>query len=99
LRFFGRYSYALYLIHQPIFIWLNDHAVKPADFPRFMGSELPGQAAFIIIAVALSLGLALLSWRFLEQPFLRLKELFPYDSHAAMPRDRRIQTTDAERAL
>ena len=96
LRFFGRHSYALYVFHQPVFIWLYGHAIKPAKFPSFMGSELPGEAAFMSIAVSLSLVLALLSSRFLERPFLRLKELFPYDSHASVPRGRRVPATDIQ---
>ena len=47
------------------------------SFPRIAGSELPGMIAFTLIACAISLGLALLSWNLYEKHFLRLKRFFP----------------------
>ena len=47
-------------------------------FPRFMGSQVPGQLVFIILATGALLAAALLSWHLYEKQFLKLKELFPY---------------------
>jgi peptidoglycan/LPS O-acetylase OafA/YrhL len=58
----GRISYGLYLWHYPIFVLMR-------------GAHLPaGQAQ--LIQWALSFGLALLSFHFVEQPCLRLKKRF-----------------------
>ncbi|HYQ70291.1 MAG TPA: acyltransferase [Gammaproteobacteria bacterium] len=74
----GKYSYALYVIHVPI-IWMLRKAGFQADlFPRVFGSSLPGVAVFSVVALAISLALAMLSYRYLESPFLRLKRYLPY---------------------
>jgi peptidoglycan/LPS O-acetylase OafA/YrhL len=78
LVFFGRYSYALYVFHPPILFFLKDHVFSVGTLPRLMGSQLPGQILFIAVATGVSVGVALLSWHFYEQPFLKLKNLFPY---------------------
>lgn len=58
LRFVGRVSYSLYLYHLPLLFAWNLHA------PRGLGwMELPAY-------LALALGVAWLSYRFVERPFL-----------------------------
>jgi peptidoglycan/LPS O-acetylase OafA/YrhL len=75
LRFFGRYSYALYVFHHPVALYLHKRMVVSDWFPaRF----LPGLLLFSVTATALSVSLALLSWHLLESPFLRLKRFFRY---------------------
>ncbi len=83
LRFFGRYSYGIYLFHLPITIILRDRLFGPTRFPRLGGSELPGQFLFYILATGLSVGAALLSWNLYEKHFLKLKRYFPSGSRAA----------------
>jgi peptidoglycan/LPS O-acetylase OafA/YrhL len=41
-------------------------------------SHVPGYVLFTLLALAVSLGISLLSWHLLEQPFLRLKRYVPY---------------------
>jgi peptidoglycan/LPS O-acetylase OafA/YrhL len=78
LRFFGRYSYGLYAWH-PFAISLFREHVLPVDaLPVVGGSHLPGNALFVAISFAISIGVALMSWHVIEQPFLRLKRLVPY---------------------
>jgi peptidoglycan/LPS O-acetylase OafA/YrhL len=87
LRFFGRYSYALYVFHHPLIGFLRSVNVSADVLPRFLGSQLPGQMLVIAVATAGSVALALASWHLYEAPFLRLKQLFPYHvAAAALPR-------------
>lgn len=53
----GLISYSLYLWHQPIFV-----------FARYVFA-LPHGSPFFWACIALSFGLAILSWRFVERPF------------------------------
>lgn len=85
LRFLGRYSYALYVIHHPVVLWMRDTPLAVSRLPILFGSQLPAQALYFLLCLGISLGLALLSWRFLETPFLRMKHRFPYGQAAAGP--------------
>lgn len=88
MRTFGKYAYALYLFHLPIRAVIRDtlfgpHMVNGAPggakikFPLVLGSELPAQLVFYVIAGAAALAAAWVSWRIFEQPILRLKRFFP----------------------
>ncbi len=79
LRFFGRYSYALYVFHHPIMFYMSSF-FSVARLPRLAGSQLPSQLAFTTVAASVSLAAALLSWHLYETQFLKLKALFPYDT-------------------
>jgi peptidoglycan/LPS O-acetylase OafA/YrhL len=92
LRFFGKYSYALYVFHvfvvfvlAPLFA-LGDpshfsviHGFKPGvsfPFERKLWLLADG-LLYIAVAVGITVILALISWNILEQPCLRLKRYFP----------------------
>jgi peptidoglycan/LPS O-acetylase OafA/YrhL len=74
LRFIGRISYGLYLIHLLVFR-LYDKACR-----RFAPSLLPTDGHFSIVLVRFAVAggaailIAYLSRRFFEEPFLRLKD-------------------------
>lgn len=71
LRHLGKYSYALYVFHHlPRAIW-EQHIVEPL----LANGINPFVAQFIYFGLAFGMtyGLARLSWRFIEEPFLRLK--------------------------
>src|SRR5688572_16429331 len=69
----GKYSYALYVFHHPIVLVMQDFGVQVHLVPSVFGSQWPGLAVFSALAAALSFVCALLSWRFIEAPTLRLK--------------------------
>src|SRR5262249_19285961 len=58
--FIGRISYSLYLWHWPIFIFMKLSERFPADHAK-TATKLGAIAATVIIAT--------LSWRYIEQPF------------------------------
>jgi peptidoglycan/LPS O-acetylase OafA/YrhL len=80
LRALGRYSYGLYVFHHLLVFGIADHLRIVQRTPRLAGSQLPGQMFFLVVATAASVAVALLSWYCWEEPFLRLKRLFPYRS-------------------
>ncbi|MGQ0735705.1 MAG: acyltransferase family protein [Acidobacteriota bacterium] len=77
LRAFGKYSYALYLIHLPVMRVVRGLVLGPDDFARF-GASWAGQIVFYVAATLPALALAWLSWRYFEAPILKLKQRFPY---------------------
>jgi peptidoglycan/LPS O-acetylase OafA/YrhL len=75
LRFFGRYSYGLYVWHDlpsPVCVsWQG-------WFLRNIHSLVLGQTVYALAMLALFTGLAVASYHLLELPFLRLKSRFRY---------------------
>jgi len=69
----GRYSYALYVFHHPVIWFLKTWGLQVGLVPTVFRSQLPGLILFGAIAATLSFVCALLSWRFIEAPMLRLK--------------------------
>jgi peptidoglycan/LPS O-acetylase OafA/YrhL len=74
LRFFGKYSYALYIFHvlivPPIREW-----VSPIKLTGSIGA-FGGLVVHILACYAASIVLALLSWHLFEKWFLKLKRFF-----------------------
>ncbi|HEX7185058.1 MAG TPA: acyltransferase [Thermoanaerobaculia bacterium] len=81
---FGRYSYALYVLHHPL-LFLKPEGLSASALPRLWGSQLPGRLLFIAAATGVCLGLAWLSWHLLERRFLELKNRFPYQTGEVAP--------------
>jgi peptidoglycan/LPS O-acetylase OafA/YrhL len=76
LRFFGKYSYALYVFH-PLLVpslrrWI------PADVLATRIGALPALLFHLSACLAMSLGIAWLSWHVYEKHFLKLKRFFEY---------------------
>ncbi|MFC7053959.1 acyltransferase family protein [Hansschlegelia quercus] len=74
LRAFGKYSYGLYVLHHLMLPFL-----PATPFVRLFPEPL-GATFYIICSIALFLAAAWLSWVFIENPFLRLKCFFGYQS-------------------
>ncbi len=70
LRSFGKYSYGLYVLHYLL------HGALPVVVDRL--GPLPFALISIPGGIALSYGAAWVSWKILEEPFLRLKGNFNY---------------------
>lgn len=78
LRFFGKYSYSLYIIHHIVAIFAPQWGFSVETIPVFTGSDLLRFILFSLVLAALSTSVALLSWHGLEKRFLRLKDNFNY---------------------
>ena len=76
MRALGRWSFAMYLFHTPLVLVLFALSQRHG-WPSLLGSMLPAQLAFTAVCVGATTALAALSWRFFEQPVMRLKRLFP----------------------
>jgi peptidoglycan/LPS O-acetylase OafA/YrhL len=80
LAYFGRVSYGLYIVHSLVFFLLFEKA-GPFCGRLFPAMRLSSQWQHLlgtILALACSIGLAHLSFRYFERPFLRLKERFTF---------------------
>jgi peptidoglycan/LPS O-acetylase OafA/YrhL len=67
-------------LHEYILFHLNGY-VNFAVALRSIGIDDPEMAnvIYMLVATALTIVAALLSWNLLEKPFLSLKKYFPYD--------------------
>jgi peptidoglycan/LPS O-acetylase OafA/YrhL len=81
LRFFGKYSYGLYVFHYPVDFLLTQPVRLYID-AHFHKKVLGVIAGAIVVFIASTL-VALLSYHFYEMPFLRLKKYFTYRKSAA----------------
>lgn len=75
LRTFGKYSYGVYVYHFPLVV-LTDRYVQPWIGPSFQGFSPVRAIAVIAGLIAATMGVAWLSFRFVESPFLALKDRF-----------------------
>jgi peptidoglycan/LPS O-acetylase OafA/YrhL len=72
MRFFGRYSYGIYLFHVPMLMLMSQKVPNPLTPIQ----QLLAYALFLICTVLLGL----LSWNLVEKHFLKLKRFFPTHS-------------------
>jgi peptidoglycan/LPS O-acetylase OafA/YrhL len=76
LRFFGRYSYAIYVIHLPVDTAARAWGLHVKPIAEKIGAVTPVLLVYSVLAGAVTVGLALLSWNLLEERFLALKRHF-----------------------
>ena len=91
LTFFGKYSYALYVVHFQIMLWVMHRADDQDAIRTVFGSYLPFLLVYTLVGVGLSVGVAWLSWHLYEKQFLKLKRFVPY----GRPRERTLATRAA----
>ena len=75
LRMFGKYSYAMYIIHIPIkLIWFSSFALDPKLYHHWahFGALLYNFIAVLLITILASFT----TWQLIEKPFLNLKKFF-----------------------
>ncbi|HEX4649908.1 MAG TPA: acyltransferase [Granulicella sp.] len=73
LRFFGRYSYGLYIYHGIYFVYLRHLS---GSLQNVVHSETLAQLLDFAFGFGISIGLAMLSYHCFEAPILRLKRKF-----------------------
>jgi peptidoglycan/LPS O-acetylase OafA/YrhL len=76
LRFLGRYSYGIYVFQGPVMLFLERNIPFVRGLPTVLGSHVPAGLGVFTLASAGSIAIALVSWRWYESPFLRLKDRF-----------------------
>jgi peptidoglycan/LPS O-acetylase OafA/YrhL len=75
LRFFGKYSYAMY-VFQNLLIPILAGWISVAGSSQLVGSFFWGRLAYIASMTAATVLVALASWNLYEKHFLRLKQFF-----------------------
>ncbi len=76
LTTFGKFSYAIYLLHWPVTIVVRDYLFDPRGGHSNL-ALLGRQFAFYGLTTAIALIVAWLSWHLFEKHFLALKKWFP----------------------
>lgn len=82
LAFFGKYSYGAYVFHEllhPAF----ERAFDPAAIARTTHSPFLGTVLHPILSIAVTMGVAVISFHLFEKHFLRLKSAFERDDAPA----------------
>jgi peptidoglycan/LPS O-acetylase OafA/YrhL len=89
LATFGKYSYAVYLLHFPVNLLVKAFILDPALAATSSG-QIALQFAYYAITGTLTLAVSWVSWHLLEKHFLKLKDWFPMAQHEPV---REIQPT------
>lgn len=76
LRFFGKYSYGMYVLHLPVVVAFEAVGLTIAVFPRTGATDVPAATLFTATALATTTLLAYASWHLYEKQFLRMKDRF-----------------------
>jgi peptidoglycan/LPS O-acetylase OafA/YrhL len=84
LKWFGAYSYAIYVFHVPL-MPLFDKLFPVEELGLRLGSAYFGVVAHAILAAAISSLLAFGSWHLYEKHFLKLKKYFAPKRREAAP--------------
>jgi peptidoglycan/LPS O-acetylase OafA/YrhL len=81
---FGKYSYALYLLHILVRdILQNQILANGGGFPVIAGSQIPAQLVVVAFGIGISYAIAFASWHLFEKRILALKRFFPYERQRA----------------
>lgn len=74
----GLYSYAIYVLHDPLEMFMNLRGFTFEAVQRIIPQFLPAQLLYTAILMVLSVALSALSWELFEKHFLKLKSRFRY---------------------
>ena len=83
--FFGKYSYCLYVVHQPVSLVLRKGGVTFDRLTGILHNQALAVVAVNTAAFAISIALAYLSWHAFEKHFLKLRRYVPYRYAPAPP--------------
>ncbi|MEX2287051.1 MAG: acyltransferase [Planctomycetaceae bacterium] len=75
LRFFGKYSYAMYVFQLPL-ITIMAPILTSEEICARLGSVFAGRLAYIVLTTIVTTGAAVFSWHLYEKHFLALKTRF-----------------------
>jgi peptidoglycan/LPS O-acetylase OafA/YrhL len=75
LRFFGKYSYCLYVCHQPLINLLGQAGFNGDKLTGILNSRIWAAVTVNIVAFVVAVCIALASWHLFEKHFLRLKDV------------------------
>lgn len=78
LQFLGKYSYGLYAWHPFMIALVRERLWPTATLPLVASSHVPANVLQAALALGLSVAVAVVSWRIVEQPFLSLKRFVSY---------------------
>ncbi|HWF44150.1 MAG TPA: acyltransferase [Candidatus Kapabacteria bacterium] len=78
LRWFGKYSYALYVLHVPIAFWI-------LRAPWISSRPILAEVEYFILYFGVSITAAFLSWHLFEKHFLKLKRYFAREDEIGLP--------------
>lgn len=92
LRAFGKYSFAIYLVHMPLSALVRDTLYHPHQFLTLWGSKLPGQMLFYVGTTLLVFFVAFASWHLWEKHFLQLKKSFAAASDGKLSKIATLKT-------
>jgi peptidoglycan/LPS O-acetylase OafA/YrhL len=75
LRFFGKYSYCMYVCHFPIVVFLAKAGVDSSRLTTFLHNEFLAILVLNGIVFSATIAIAVASWNLFEKHWLKLKEL------------------------
>jgi peptidoglycan/LPS O-acetylase OafA/YrhL len=76
LRFFGKYSYAMYVFQYPL-IPILAPILSVKLLTKALGNESIARVAYIVLMIGITTAVAIASWHLYEKHFLALKRFFP----------------------
>ena len=91
-RFFGKYSYGMYVFHLPLMLKFGPVYAFVDRLPLVVGTGILRQIVFFGIATACTAVLGVVSWHAYERHFLALKRFFPAGKPARAMRRRSLLT-------
>lgn len=81
LRFFGKYSYGLYVCHLPVIVVFAKAGLNAGHLVKWLHSEFLSVLTVNGVALAVSITIAFASWHLYEKQWLKLKNLRVLQRH------------------